>query len=643
MRQGLAIRVLVFVVVVAAGAMLRVWGLGSKPPTGDEAESSINAMTILEHGVPMDRYLGLPIFENTLTEFSPGDREYEFRDSSYSAKHVAIYHGWLPLYAMAGSFKVFGVKPDEVGGELRVRHSMQEMRWRTAAARAPAVVFGLGFLVIVFVAGWEMCSERAAWAALAVGAFARPFVFLSREARYHSATVMLATLCCWLLWRCRTKGKWGDFVWLGVGMVLLFHTHLISFVVACCAGAVLLPAYLVRRGALAKLLVAGAIVLAGTAPWIAWSGMLTQTTHIPPARWFLSYPGDLLYYPLKKLPDAWVPLLCAIWIVMIVVAGNRLPRRLVEPIVRRLPVLLFLLTWIFLGFVAFTFLIPAASYFYKRLTLAVLGPGVLFGAIFFAAVMRSFRARTHVAAPAVVFLVLIAISGQSYLSSYFDKPDKHDAWTAVEHLRLMKMEAGTKVYCTPNDQLTLTFLTGLPVQSVAPVRKSFLDEYPGPVVVIESATPFQDLTAEEVREMARRRGEVISDDEARRLASALSTRLLRERVAQRAASVEPRLEEPPAFVDEAMELQRIKTEQFQAEWIQWGTNNPVLRGYEMRDFSYWWQVFFYRFVEPEKRMGERLNYAQRIRSAKAEVLPTQWVFYRCPARAAAEVSAEVTP
>ena len=58
-------------------------------------------------------YLGLPIYENTLPPSSwPGNREYEFRDSSYTAKGIAIYHGWLPLYSMAISLKAFGVLPD---------------------------------------------------------------------------------------------------------------------------------------------------------------------------------------------------------------------------------------------------------------------------------------------------------------------------------------------------------------------------------------------------------------------------------------------------------------------------------------------------------------------------------------------------
>src|SRR5690349_11243968 len=68
---------------------LRLSFLDAQQLSVDEAESSINALTILEHGYPTDRYLGLPIYENVLLTPTPHDEEYEFRDSSYSAKGIA--------------------------------------------------------------------------------------------------------------------------------------------------------------------------------------------------------------------------------------------------------------------------------------------------------------------------------------------------------------------------------------------------------------------------------------------------------------------------------------------------------------------------------------------------------------------------
>src|SRR5260370_37239274 len=85
-------------VVLVYGLLLRSWDLGSRPYWVDEAETGINALTILKHGLPVDHYLGLPIYENTLSRTWPESREYAFKDSSYSDRRLAIFHGWLPLY-----------------------------------------------------------------------------------------------------------------------------------------------------------------------------------------------------------------------------------------------------------------------------------------------------------------------------------------------------------------------------------------------------------------------------------------------------------------------------------------------------------------------------------------------------------------
>jgi hypothetical protein len=55
-----------------------------------------------------------------------------------------------------------------------------------------------------------------------------------------------------------------------------------------------------------------------------------------------------------------------------------------------------------------------------------------------------------------------------------------------------------------------------------------------------------------------------------------------------------------------------------------------VRGFHLRECSDWWTSFFYRFVNPERRMREQLNYADRIKSARTEVRPTAWAIYFCP-------------
>ena len=106
MREKALAGALVLLALVLRGA----W-LGSPLLWIDEAESAINALTIVDHGVPVDHHLGLPLYENTLVRPWPESAEYEFRDLSYSDRGLAVYHSWLPLYAIAGALRLAGVTP----------------------------------------------------------------------------------------------------------------------------------------------------------------------------------------------------------------------------------------------------------------------------------------------------------------------------------------------------------------------------------------------------------------------------------------------------------------------------------------------------------------------------------------------------
>ncbi|MGC4056390.1 MAG: hypothetical protein QM757_46930 [Paludibaculum sp.] len=139
--------------IVLTGVWIRTLHIDKLPLWVDEAESSINAFTILQKGYPGDSYLGLPIYENTHVWLWPESREYEFRDVSYSENHLAVYHGWLPLYAIAASFALNGVQPDLDDGTRATKHSVEEQKRRTRAARWPSILFAAGFLLAVFAGG----------------------------------------------------------------------------------------------------------------------------------------------------------------------------------------------------------------------------------------------------------------------------------------------------------------------------------------------------------------------------------------------------------------------------------------------------------------------------------------------------------
>ena len=265
------------ILVAAGGVALRTSGLDAVPFWVDEAESSINALTILQHGYPTDSYLGLPIFENTLIEPWPGNPEYEFRDVSYSERGVAVYHGWFPLYSIAASFAISGVKPDEVDPAPSVKHDLNERKRLTRAARMPAVLFGAGFLIVVFVGAKMMYGRDAAWTALILGSIHPNAIQQSRQARYYSAQLLWTTACCVLVWAMVRRGRWRHFVMAGAAFVLLFHTHLLSFITAVMVLGFATPLILkAHEQALAKMAVFGTIVAVGTLPWLILTGFLTH-------------------------------------------------------------------------------------------------------------------------------------------------------------------------------------------------------------------------------------------------------------------------------------------------------------------------------------------------------------------------------
>ena len=282
--KGSSFEVCLMILVIAGGVALRVPDLDEYPFWVDEAESAINALTILQHGYPTDTYLGLPIFENTLIQPWPDNPEYEFRDISYSDRHVAVYHGWLPLYAIAASFAISHIAPDAPDPLHPIKHDLNERRRITRAARMPAVLFGAGFLVLVFVGANLIYGRDAAWAALILGSIHPWHIALSRQARYYSAQVLLSTACCVLVWLMIRRGRWRHFVLAGLGFVLLFHTHLLSFVTAAMVVLFVSPMIVKhQKDAIVKMAAFCLIVAGGTLPWLVLTGFLTHQGHIPRA------------------------------------------------------------------------------------------------------------------------------------------------------------------------------------------------------------------------------------------------------------------------------------------------------------------------------------------------------------------------
>jgi len=619
----LAAREVYFVgLIIAIAVAFRAADLDSVPFWVDEAESSINALTILQNGYPTDTYLGLPIYENIPVEHWSESQEYEFRDSSYSKKHFAIYHGWLPLYAIAGSFALHGVRADKVDGQWSIRHDLAEQKRRTRAARLPGVIFGGLFLLIAFIGGKVFYGREAAWAALLIGSFLPWHVMLSREARYYSAQITLTTACCILLWLMMQKCSWKR-VWpAAIVFTLLFYTHILSFCTGLLTFALIIPWMLKQnRQALPKILGFGALLAVGTLPWIIGTGFYREQSHIPRALSLLKLPADLaLYRPLTEF-NFILGSLVVVLVGVVMLLRSRLSARLSDPLLRLAPVLLFLGTWAACGYVCFLLFMPASSFAAGRLNLSYWGPLFLLESAVYAAIARVLVPRASIiAAPALMLLIFLA-RGNSLTTTGWNSGQHWAANEAIFHqLEAMHLSRNTKMYAAPNDHLIFTFYSGLPVQDITPVRKSYLDSYRGDIVYIEPRFSVETdvLTPERVRQAALIDGTVLSLCQAEQWSMLLTTRDYRENMTKMlGAKVLPQLETLPPFAQQLLSANRRSISDmffaFEYEFL--------IRGFEVRTWADWRSILKYRFVNPSAHRGANTNYAERFRGADAAILP----------------------
>ncbi len=624
---------------LALGVVLRVSLAGSTPLWEDEAESCINAQTILDHGVPTDHFLGRPIYENVMFKPWPEHEEYEFKDLSYSSQGVAVYHGWLPLYSIAGSMAVFGQQPDHLPDALTPQHGADTIVRRTVVPRVPAIVFSVACMVLMFVLGRSLGGPGAGWAALVYAAIAKKNVYYGSQARYYSLTLMLIAGCGWALWRIAQRGWWRDYLLGASALVLLFHTHITSCLGMCVIGAMSLPWHKAHDKTWLKRGVLFLILLAGTLPWLWWTGFIDHTRGIP-AAWRMDGFWEVVYRYLTQRP---VELLLFTFGVAVTgvatLLGNRMPDRLARAFGDQRYAYLYLAAWSGVMFVTFAGCIPAASFFATRLSLMIAVPCMLLAAVIVSGLAMLVSQRwSHLLAPLLV-VVLLAFTGR-----LFDSPppagqtDQFEGVrTLIEYLADADLSEDTRLYGTPNSHLVNTYYTGLPIQSIAPIRKTYFDAYPGPIVLIRKAKFQPPPDVQELLTAAGRAGVDIDEAEARDWAERIYSRVHREELADEVGAVVPELKPIPDYLAPIVQRHRAATEAYR-DLLSWSFSSTLMfRGYQIRTSLNWWQTFHYRFVDPASRSGENANYADRSGSAVAEALPRgRCIVYRFPPLSGAE-------
>lgn len=623
-----------FGLLLVIGTLLRLDSALSKPFWVDEAESSINAETILLHGLPTDTFLDQPIYENILIRPWLGSEEYEFDDLSYSAKGVAVYHGWLPLYTIAGSMVAFGQTPDQRVASRKPVHGPESLVRRTFVPRLPAVLFALVFMVMMYGLGRTLGGPAAGWAVLVYAALAKKNIFYGSQARYYSLTLVLIAGCGWSLWHIIRHGRWRDYLLGSFCWVLLFHTHTASCLGMSIVALVTLPRQRKSPRVWLKRITAFSLVALGTLPWVWWTGYLSNAGGIPPAWRMDGFTSAVLAYVLQRPTE--LGLFC-IGLVAAMLAwwfADRMPRRLVEAFGARRGALALVSVWAGVMFLAFVLGMPAASFFMTRLSLMIAVPCILLASMIVAGLSYLVSHRyAHLIAPVGV-LALMAVTGRlPDFSAILHRGDPYNTVRSImAYLDRADLPEDTRLYATPNTHLTLTYYTGLPIQSVAPVRKSYLDRYPGRVVIFEKHYFTPPPSVGVVLDAAGRAGVELTDGEVRDWASRIHSRLQREEIAPNVTAVVPGLRDIPDYLDPLVKAQRASNEMERNTLAQRLSNSLMFYGFTIRTSRDWWQTYKYRFVDPASRSGPNVNYTDRARAATVTAIPDgRCMVYDCPA------------
>jgi hypothetical protein len=622
------VRALVVAVLVVMGLALRLRGLGEGTLFIDEAESSLNALSILEHGYPADHYLGQPMFENTLTEPWPESAEYEFRDTSYSSRGVATYHGWLPLYAIALSQVLHGVHPDVATVPPRVQHEGDEIARRIRAARLPAVAFGLLFLLAMYAAGCALHGPEAGLVALLAATVSPKCVWLSQQARYYSAGLAFTALFVLAVWNAARFGRWRDSLAAAIVFVLLFHTNSLAALVALPPALLCLPAFWRHEGAPLKLMACCGVVALGLVPWMLWSGFFEHLGRVPPARATLSAADYFVYLSQRATRVGAGALALALFLLSWCLRGQLRPR-LAQALETALRPVLYLSAAILSAYFGFQLLAPAASCSMARLSHLLVVPPILMGAIGVALVARCLRPASSQTLALGLALALLAAQGGMFRRQERNPSEAAAVFELVEHLRGLELAPDARLYAWPYQHFVLTYYTGIAVQSIAPVRGEFLREHPGEVVILETASrhprPRPDCTVR----AAARAGFALEATEAEAWGASLQQELVRAEL-DFVARVEPPAPAMPAWVAPTLAYLPDELAHAGQGRIDYASDNPALFG-RLPPLSHaeFWPHFFYRFVGPEARSGPALNYLERAQGADATLLASGWVVLRC--------------
>jgi hypothetical protein len=333
---------------------------------------------------------------------------------------------------------------------------------------------------------------------------------------------------------------------------------------------------------------------------------------------FESHWDALVFILDRPVPLALLGLIC----VLLVIAKWKptwLPARISIPLREHGAIYAILAFWLVSAYTLFHVIVPAASFFFERLLLVLWTPFVLLLSLFIADVIHGLRIR--LASVVAVICVLGFLGGRDRLA-FFEQTILSSKRSAVRYMAeaLMEMDLakGTKVYATPSEQLTITYYTGMPVQSVAPVRREFFETYPGPILFIYMQMDADFPEKYDLLEAAAWEGIEPTDANLLQLGFKIWEVVALRDIAERGIVI-PKQDPVPDFLKGYVEKTYWQSVQNRELYLRRMQASPVMRGIPASRLNDLWLGFFYRFVDPASRIGKNLNIIPRLNNA--EIVP----------------------
>ena len=222
------------IIMLFFAAFLFLSNLGNHYLWQDEAQTALVSKTILTHGIPLG-YDGKNYFSNEL-------------GAEYGKNYIWKWHTWLPFYATAASFLVFGIN--------------------TFAARLPFALCGIATVILTYYFSKSLWKEKkVALLSSALLLLSVPFLILSRQCRYYSMATMFSLCGLYSYFNILEDKRYSSIAFF-ISLTLLFHVNHMYY--ATLTATTLLHVFLCRRDCIKKISVPVFWSILINIPWIIW-------------------------------------------------------------------------------------------------------------------------------------------------------------------------------------------------------------------------------------------------------------------------------------------------------------------------------------------------------------------------------------